>query len=369
MDAENILKLLVVEDDAGELGIWESSRKRYEKENKRKVEIVTSRSLAEAREQLDNSFDGAIVDLKLGNGGDVYDGNNVVKEIQGSYRIPVAILSGNPSQADVDESTLVGFYIRGEIEFVDVISDFFNMFDTGLTKIFGGRGVIETVMDSIFWESILPVFNKWRSYAAAGSDTEVSLLRYTMSHLLDMIDVDADNYYPEEMYIVSTNLGEIKTGNIIKHKETGEFFVVLSPACDLAIRKNGGFKTDRILVVQIEKQSDNEKMILEKGIIKSEKSTTKQKKHSEREIQNLIRNNSTNYYHYLPATDIFEGGVINFRKINSYTLNEFSDLFSTPVTRIVSSFLKDIIARFSSFYARQGQPDFDSEHLMSTILK
>ena len=81
MDTKDILKLLIVEDDESELKIWESSRKRYEKENKRKIEIVASRSLEEARTQLNDSFDGAIVDLKLGNRGDVYDGNDVVKEI------------------------------------------------------------------------------------------------------------------------------------------------------------------------------------------------------------------------------------------------------------------------------------------------
>ena len=137
-----------------------------------------------------------------------------------------------------------------------MLRDFFNVFDTGLTRIFGGRGTIERVMDNIFWESVLPVFNRWLLYAANGDDTEKALLRYTLSHLIEFIDVDSDAYYPEEMYVVSAGQDGIKTGNIIQNKSTSVFFIVLSPACDLVVRKNGDFKTDRILVAQIEKRNN-----------------------------------------------------------------------------------------------------------------
>lgn len=369
------LKLLIVEDDEKELEICESSRKRYEREKNRPIEIVASKTLDDAREILNNTFDGAIVDLKLSTVNDSYEGNVVVKDIRESYRIPIAILTGTPQNAEFENSFL-GVYTRGEIEFVELFDLFYQIFDTGLTKIFGGRGIIEQVMDKIFWYSVRPNFEEWKTYAQKGGSTETGLLRFTVSHLLELLDIDSDTYYPEEMYVTSPDLAGTMTGNIVRDNESGDFYMVLSPACDLVVRKNGEFKTDSVLVCFIENY-DIEIANSATGILKPQdgegdntrkQPTRKQKEHAIRELKKLVENNSTHYYHYLPKTNFFGGGIINFRKASSFRPNEFHERFSKPIARIAMSFTKDIVARFSSFYARQGQPDFDSDSLAEKLL-
>lgn len=43
------------------------------------------------------------------------------------------------------------------------------------------------------------------------------------------------------------------------------------------------------------------------------------------------------------------------------------EAFENPSVQISSLFLKDIVARFSSYYARQGQPDIDYEKVQIVV--
>jgi hypothetical protein len=72
------------------------------------------------------------------------------------------------------------------------------------------------------------------------------------------------------------------------------------------------------------------------------------------------RNNSLELYlHWLPGTLEFKGGFLNFRKITTITVDEYNSSYEKLFIQIAPSFIKDIISRFSSFYARQGQPNID----------
>ena len=73
-------------------------------------------------------------------------------------------------------------------------------------------------------------------------------------------------------------------------------------------------------------------------------------------LKNVLGNNYTEYFHWLPKTNFFLGGFLNFRKLTTQTEKEFGEKFNPPKIQISPFFVKDIIARFSSYYARQGQP-------------
>ena len=70
---------------------------------------------------------------------------------------------------------------------------------------------------------------------------------------------------------------------------------------------------------------------------------------------------------YLPETSLFNGGIINFRKIETYTLKDFKSKFEMPNAQVAMTFAKDIVSRFSNYYARQGQPDFDFDSLTKKL--
>ena len=194
---------------------------------------------------------------------------------------------------------------------------------------------------------ILSQMDTWISYAEADSErTEKALLRYAPNHLLQLLEENEEDCFPEEVYLYPSVLDRITTGSIVTTDD--QWFVVLSPACDLVPRgKNGILNTDCILLVEI----DSVEQVL--GGSKSKGKVTE------------LCTNKRTYYHWLPQTDFFDGGVLNFRKLTALDKKDFDEKFGKPTIQISPSFVKDIVSRFSSFYARQGQPDIDSKDFIN----
>jgi len=346
-------RLLIIEDNEEELDLYRNTITRYEKEKDREIEIVESKTLEDALKQIDNSFDGVIIDLKLGP--KEYEGNEVSQEIYTKYRIPVAILTGTPENADSDLREIINVYKKGETGLDEILNDLIQIYDTGLTKIFGGRGHIENTMNEVFWKNILPQLDSWKSHVEQGEKTEKALLRFTINHLLELLNDDTDICYPEEMYITPVISENIRTGSVVVNNIEQKKYIVMSPACDLVCH-NGNFNTDRVLLCEIEDYNSVKDQALD-GITKTGK--------KQRKLKELLKNNFTDYHHWLPPTSAFSGGFINFRWIIALDKTDFKATFDSPQVQVSSHFIKDVVSRFSSYYARQGQPDFD----FNTILK
>ena len=185
------------------------------------------------------------------------------------------------------------------------------------------------------------------------------------------------NCYPDEMYIHLPNLEldqvKVDTGCILKNKDNNKFYIVLSPACDLAEREGGECNTDRALLVEIQMLEDilsDDYFIsnchggkkLKKRYLKSNPESPKEYllKQQDNDLIKYQRNTKNLYYCWLPKTSCFNNGaVINFRRVSTYSQEELNESFNSPVIQVSSPFLKDIISRFSSYYARQGQPDIN----------
>lgn len=357
--------LLLVEDNEKEIQTFKDTLERYTVERERPMNVTIAKKLDETLNLLSNDFDGAIVDLKLGRDGDA--GNKIIETLQSKFRVPIAVFTANPANVTVD----VKVFPRASVEY-DVPLDFlFDMYNTGLTKIFGGKGYIEKAMNKVFWYIVDTQLDTWKSYNAQRKETEKALLRFIVNHIVELVDEDEEKYFPEEMYIAPIISKTLKTGNVVTKKGTDQYFIVLSPACDLVSRA-GNIKTDRILVCLIEKtdmnlvQSFRESLKTE--VLEADSDEIKKDKNEKIEkakllLSQLQHNSYSPYFHYLPETKIFTGGFINFRKIEAFKPKDFKKNFDAPITQISSAFMKDIIARFSSYYARQGQPDFDLDNL------
>ena len=343
------MKILLVEDDPEDLAACAATARIYRVEKGMGLEIVECRSVEEAEGALDNSFDGAIVDLRLEQGGT--EGVEVLRQIEESFlRIPVAIFTGTPSSVP-ETGTYVGVFTKGEARYSEVFDVLAGIFCTGVTRLMGGRGLIEERLTKVFRSSFLPQRDRWVEYGGVDSGrTEKALLRHVLSHLLQLLDEDEDSCFPEEVYL-SPPLGEcIRTGTIVRNRQTGDWWVVMSPACDLVGREEGKSNTDRILTVEIRPVS-TEFPWYRKG---EEMSRSKQEK------VKAAFENKRGYSHWLPETGVFCGGFLNFRKVCTVPVEDFQKVFETPAPiQISPSFLKDIVARFSSYYARQGQPSID----------
>ena len=369
------LRLLIVEDNAQELETFRDIIDDYKIDNERDIDPVECKTLEKALETLDNSFDGAIIDVKLADQGD--EGNQLVEKIiESFFRIPIAIYTANPGNWDEDlneKIMLIDVFIKGETEYSEILDKLWDIYHTGLTRIMGGRGKIETTLNQVFLKNLKPNRRRWISYAKDGEEnsdrTEKALLRYTLNHLLQHLEEDEVNCFPEEVYLYPPIPDKITTGGMVK--EDNQWFVVLSPACDLITRRSGQF-TERILFVEIEKEVD----IVNKALRRLQRITDEEEKEKVREdiLQGLSRNNHAFYYHWLPPVKFklsndgsldFDGGFLNFRKLEALSKRKFNAKFGDPLIQISPFFVKDIVSRFSSYYARQGQPDIDRDDFVT----
>ena len=366
------LKLLIVEDDEQELATCRDSVTRYKHERHREIELVVCKNVGEAFSKLDNSFDGAIIDLKLGIDGD--GGNEVTGIIEDlQFRIPVVILTGTPDSAE-SKLPVIEIFKKGDTNagYDNLLDMFWGIYNTGLTRIMGGRGMIEQALLKVFHQILSKQKDIWIEYGKTDSSgTEKALLRHTLNHLLQILDHKGDDddevdRFPEEVYLLAPSPDEaitdtkselIRTGSIVKEKDSNRWFVVLTPACDLVVRTNGNRNTDRILIVEVDPGTILFQWFQDEDLSNSKKN----------ELKKAYENNKSTYYHWLPRINSFEGGFLNFRKLDTVEIKQFQKRFPTnPEIHISPPFVKDIVARFSSYYARQGQPGIDIEKFISS---
>ncbi len=351
----NPLKILLVEDDTTQQDIFKDDVVVFKNQSHNldvNYEIVEN--VRDAVNIIDESYDGAIIDLRLGTNEE--GGNEIVQELYDAFtKIPIIFVTAYANSV-VDHPSVIKKRRREVGTYHEDLLLFQQIREIGLTYIIGGRGLIEQQLRDVFLNNLLPQIKTWISYGETYKETdpkrtEKALLRYTLNHLYQLLEEDDENYFPEEFYLHPTVTDKITTGNIVKETKTNQLFVVLSPACDLVIRKDGEFKTDRILLVEIESENN---------VVNTALDGIKKKDSKKRKLRDVSNNNYTDYYHWVPKTDFFDGGFLNFRKLHTLKKAVFDEKFEKPSIQISPFFVKDIVSRFSSYYARQGQPDIDS---------
>ncbi|MDE0322398.1 MAG: response regulator [Candidatus Poribacteria bacterium] len=362
------IKILFVEDAKDQQDIFKDIVAVFNAdEHNINVTYEIAETTEEASSKLDSSYDGAIIDLWLD--GDEEGGNEIVHQLDDSFtRIPIIFVTAFADKV-IDHPSIVKTRRREDGTYRSDLLLFQEIHNTGLTRIMGGRGIIEENLSKVFLESLLPQIQTWVSYRAENSErserTERSLLRYALNHLFQLLEEDSEDYFPEEVYLYPPIPDRITTGSMVK--EDSQWFVVLSPACDLVTRGGGQF-TERILFVEVEKETD----IVDKALNRLRRIIDEVEKENVKKdiLQRLAGNNYTFYYHWLPPVKFkisddesldFDGGFLNFRKLEALPKRKFTARFKEPLIQISPFFVKDIVSRFSSYYARQGQPDIDSE--------
>lgn len=373
----NEMKLILIEDYDQDVNSCKEAVQDFNETNGCNIQLEIHKTIQSASNALESSyFDGAIIDMQLADSRD--EGNQALDVIRHHLkRIPVAICSGNIDVADVTNIPSIGRFAKGDVRYEDIICKFWDIYKTGITKIMGGKGQIEQSLSQIFIKHLLPEIvtvlgngstgseSNWVRYAKINSqETEEALLRHTINHLTHELYKSDGKCYPDEMLIRLLGPTPINTGCILKHKESGIFYIVMSPACDLAERKSESSEgesrkcnTDRAMLVEIQNLDD----ILSNNEKYEKASTETQKENIKQSLFGSIKaNKGGQYYHWLPILDSCqEGAAINFRRVSTYDEADLNTYFGNPVIQVASPFLKDIISRFSSYYARQGQPDIN----------
>ncbi|WP_337045337.1 response regulator [Emticicia sp. 17c] len=345
------IKLLIVEDDKSLIQLYTDSLVAYPDIN---VEFSLNKEDALAMIK-SNNYDAAIIDLKLDNPEIPTEGSDIAKEINENLRFPIVIYSANIEELSEDfkskESVFLKIYSRYDKEITTIFDEIKALKATGIIDILNKKGHIESYLNEIFWNYLTHTMPFWIEESKT-KDTKNALLRYTLSHLQEYLEInnkgEYDNYYSLEVYIkgpIKKHQKTIFTGDIVKNEEADEYYLVITPTCDLVIDSSRPTpKAKFITLVKIVNIEDLISDIPEGN-----------KKNNKRES---IKKNNEYAYHFLPKyLSFFDGGVVCFQDIKSILLTDILNQSKYKIELCIStSFKKDIVSRFSSYYSRQGQP-------------
>lgn len=341
-------KILHLEDEQENITNFQRTINRYNRQHNCDIKYEAVLTLEDFNKKDIREYNATIVDIKLnGNPGEGYVALDRMKE--SLERIPSVIYTGTDSQND-DKYALKTF-TKGDDNVDEKILDFFvNINKTGIMNILGGKGQIDQILSGIYNNNIRHNIEEWLNLAIENpSKCETALLRFIGHCIEDMLHTDCEKTYSAEVYISPLLNEELSPGLIICDNNDNKF-IVITPACDLALH-NGSRNTDTIQLCCIENITKH---------FPGTSNSAKDKRHN-------VLYNKKNMFHYLPKSKMFEGGLINFQGLKTIEISELKNGNYKSIAKIASPYLKNILARFSNYYARQGQPDIslnieDIEH-------
>lgn len=366
------IKLLIIDDDNEVIENFQRSVERFNRDNTDfRLKVYAKSSLDDAESILTyNKLDTAIVDLNLKESEeegsiDNSDGNQIISKIIKNFRIPIFILTGEPAKLNEDyrDKKNIKLYSKGDKTYPELLTEIKEYISSKTIDYFSRDGFLEEKINTFYWENLQETIDSWNGVAETYPDEINKILsRHTVACLNEQLYVNGnigkfDQYHHGEMYIIPPIKVHYHTGDILK--KDNELFIILNPACDV-VNKN---KLEYYLLVKIIKIED----IYE---IKSKNEVGKETYYN----SNLRKGNKVDRYHYLPKfSKIDSEYVIDFQKVQVVDIGENTNSGSATYIKeresnleadyeqlasISSPFLKDIIARFSLYYARQGQPNF-----------
>lgn len=362
------IKLLILDDDEQVTDSYDEVIKRINRDDESlNYKTYIANTLEQAEEYIKyNKLDTAVIDLNLcRDASDMSnaDGNRAIEKIMHHFRMPIFIVSGELDKLDVkyERNNLIKTKTRD-----DSISDVFkidipSVYNSKSMQYFSRNGYLEKKINDFYWNHLEKTLESWSEVAEEQREKFDRILsRHTVACLNEQLYVNGnqgsfDEYHPGEMYIIPSIKQHYHTGDIIE--KDGEKFIIINPACDI-VNKN---KLSVYTVVKILKAFD----------IDTIRNKTPERKKTY--IDDSLRKvNNIDRYHFLPKFNIIDDDyVIDFQDISivkigaatdSGNANYFKDREENiktynKIASISSPFLKDVIARFSAYYARQGQPN------------
>lgn len=348
------INLLFVEDDPLQIQGYNDTIDLHNKRSEFKIQHEICQNYQKGKEALETPYyDAAIIDLKL-SGSDELEGRKLVEAVHEKIRIPIVIYSGSISQIDdIKETALLKKRVRTD-QLKDILIEIIAIYKTGITQLLRPKGEIDTKLTEIFWNHLADDLDTWVNH-----NNPKALLRHIFNHFQEHMEIDIDGnfeeYHQTEVYLTPPIKTNIHTGDLIR--TDGEYYFVLTPACDIVLNE----KKDSVGDVIRKRKADN--LTIAKVIEFDFKNMcVVNGKLNKKKIEEFVMNKSLRY-HYLPSYKGNNGFLIDFQTLASKSFNDPLEIEAT----ISGAFSKDVIQRFSNYFARQGQPTFSQKDIVQKL--
>lgn len=309
-------------------------------------------------------------DIPLEQDIDVNDesGIRTLNQIKNRRFVPVIFYTGLAHKVKDLETPLVRVLGKG-VELPELISEVKKILDTGIPAL--NRALIRHVEEqqrNYMWEFVA------NNYENFGDTDDKASLAYMLARRLAVslsgsgiekfieelgettaIKVNEDKVHPMQYYVFPPleNPNQL-AGDIFKKKDSDDYYVLLTPSCDLV-----QCKAEWLLISKCTKliESPEYKKWLDDG--------------KDKNLNRLLLNNRDGQrerYFFLPGVLTLPDLIVDLQQLTTIdvtTLNENYD----RIVSLDSPYAETLLEKFSRFFGRLGTPDLDSEKVINKLRK
>lgn len=356
------LKLLFIEDDP-EWGTKFMEIFSGESILNYELRIQVEESFERGQKLISRSdFDVVILDLfKDGNQQDEEAGVKVLETIRNLLFVPVIFFTGHAYKIESYKSEVIGVVNKGDgigalfSEIERIIKSKLALIKKNITQ------HINSEIKQYFWETVDKQKNVFASDNIDYSLGYLILRRIATSLSKDNIKailgddkIREEKVHPMEFYLFPPSNGEYESCEILKNES--EYFVLLTPSCDFIERGNKGRKAQKVLLAQA--------MPIELfGQFEAHKA--KNNNESKNKLRDLLTNNHSDRYFFLPQTPFINNLVVDFQLQTTINYEELKNY--NRIAKLDDPFGQSMISSFIRYYNRIGSPDIDVDYILERL--
>jgi len=338
-------------------------------------EASTEVNFGRASERLRSErFDLVTLDLhaeadpppEKGPGGDpAQQGQGVLQELRQTRFVPVIFYTGYAEKIASLESLVVRVVKKGENDLEQVRRAATSLFGTGLPKLIRQ---IEEDQRSYVWDT---VDKHSANFVSEGGTEELLYLlarriaaRLHRDSIREALGHAGKTSRPIEQYIFPALPGELGTGYILGPDGDGTYWVVATPACDLALRK-----AERVLLIAARGLTGDSRFAawLKHRWTPNNGEPPAGAGAAYNKLVQLLKNNAEQRLRFLPGTFFIPDLLVDFQSLRHVTPEEANAM--KVVCALDSPYGEELQIQLSKYYGRIGTPDLDVTAVLQRLIR
>ncbi|NNU11917.1 hypothetical protein HL669_09780 [Vibrio parahaemolyticus] len=363
------LNLLIVEDVPRIVSSWEEKIAFYAVEDTPVYTLTPTfvTTLQDAQKAIEyTTFDAAVVDIRLDEGGDqTFHGNDVLAELASKSLTVCAVYTGEPGTEVVDDhqKDFVRVFQKGEGEIERILE----WLDSKADMI----SAIQTMQDSFnksmakaFTRSIWPRWSYWLNGEQEQDFASQALTRHMATHLhASFLNDEEVGAHPEEYFFIPALQENLDTGDIIQTE--GKLEIIVTPRCDMVRSKSN---TPTYQLVSLLDRSEDWAKLEEKLKQRKAEGTPKQITSAQNEIRKFTNHNGESGGHFIQQFRMKVNGedktfgpfYAQFNVLRSIERTEENTqaLLDNRVASLSNEFVPSLVERLGTYFSRIGTPDY-----------